>query len=128
MRETQAEFELRAVISSIKQYAGDHSLTAAQIKEIFDAGIVACSREGKIQIKRYSQAELEAAWKESIVKPLGKTNIKLKSALFVIATGAEKSGVRTKMNMQAGEKPERLDDAEYRKLAVEIVFNRLRCR
>ena len=53
-------------------------------------------------------------------------NTKLKSALFVIATGAEKTGIRTKMNMQDGENPERLDDAEYRKLAVEIVFNRLR--
>ena len=56
---------------------------------------------------------------------LSAEQLKIKSALYVIATGAEKTGIRTKMNLQDGEKPERLDNNEYRKLAVDIISEKL---
>ena len=56
---------------------------------------------------------------------LSAEQLKIKSALYVIATGAEKTGVRTKMNLQDEENPERLDDNEYRKLAVDIISDKL---
>ena len=51
-----------------------------------------------------------------------KEKAKLKAALYVISDSAEKTGIRTKMQLQDGENPERLSDPEYRKLAVEIVY------
>ena len=56
---------------------------------------------------------------------LSAEQLKIKSALYIIATGAEKTGIRTKMNLQDGENPERLDDNEYRKLAVDIISDKL---
>lgn len=52
------EFKLKCVLSSIKQYAEDHSLTATQIEGIFHEGILANFKAGKIQIPSYSDDNL----------------------------------------------------------------------
>jgi hypothetical protein len=52
------EFKLKCVISSIKQYAEDYSLTASQIEGIFHEGVLASSKAGKIHIPSYSDDDL----------------------------------------------------------------------
>lgn len=47
------EGNIESMIFQIKQYSKDYSLTARQIGEIFDEGIVVCSREEKIQLPSY---------------------------------------------------------------------------
>ena len=58
-----------------------------------------------------------------------KEKLKIKSALFVIANGAENTGIGTKMHLQGWifpeEKPEPLDDIEYRNLAIDIIYEKL---
>lgn len=51
---------MRIVLSQIKEYAKDHTLTAEQIKDIFSEGIVASVRNGTLQLPIYSESMLQA--------------------------------------------------------------------
>jgi hypothetical protein len=47
-----------SVLSFIKLYASEHSLTGPQIREIFSEGAIECFRNGTVKIRTYSPQQI----------------------------------------------------------------------
>jgi hypothetical protein len=47
-----------SVLSFIELYASEHSLTGAQIREIFSEGVIVCFRNGTVKIRTYSPQQI----------------------------------------------------------------------